>query len=61
MKTKENLLDPNLLKGNMRKGNTILIIAIVVLILIAIGLWYAPTLTKHLVSGAASKAKDFVP
>jgi hypothetical protein len=45
----------------MKKGNTMLIIAVVVLILLVVGLWLYPTMTKGMVGSAVAKAKSVIP
>lgn len=45
----------------MKKGNTLLILAVVVLVLVAIGLWFYPSLTKGMVGNAVAKAKSIIP
>ncbi|MEM2873905.1 MAG: hypothetical protein QW063_00395 [Candidatus Nanoarchaeia archaeon] len=44
-----------------KKGNALLIIAVVILILLVVGLWYYPHLTKDLVSGAVSRVRNLIP
>ena len=44
-----------------KKGGALMVIAVVVLILIAVGLWYYPNFTKDMVSGAVTKVKHAVP
>jgi hypothetical protein len=44
-----------------KKGGALMTIAVVVLILIAIGLWLYPNFTKDVVSGAFTKIKKMVP
>ena len=45
----------------MKKGNTMLIIAVVVLVLLVVGLWFYPQMTKGMVGNAVAKAKSYVP
>ena len=44
-----------------KKGGALMLIAIVILILIVIGLWYYPHFTKDAVTGAVTKVKNLVP
>lgn len=44
-----------------KKGGALMTIAVVVLILIAIGLWLYPNFTKDIVTGAFTKVKKMVP
>ncbi|MCX6774834.1 MAG: hypothetical protein NTY99_01945 [DPANN group archaeon] len=45
----------------MKKGNMLLTLAVVVLVLLVIGLWFYPQLTKGMVGGAVAKAKSVIP
>lgn len=44
-----------------KKGGALMVIAVVILILIAIGLWFYPSFTKDIVSGAFTKVKKMIP
>lgn len=44
-----------------KKGGALMTLAVVILILIAIGLWLYPNFTKDVVSGAFTKIKKLVP
>jgi hypothetical protein len=43
-----------------KKGGALMTIAVVVLILIAIGLWLYPNFTKDIVTGAFTKVKSLM-
>lgn len=43
-----------------KKGGALMTIAVVILILIAIGLWLYPNFTKDVVTGAVTKVKSLV-
>lgn len=45
----------------MKKGNILLTLAVVVLILVVIGLWFYPQMTKGMVGDAVAKVKSYVP
>jgi len=44
-----------------KKGSAWMVIAVVVLILLVVGLWYYPHATKDTVTGAVGKVKNLVP
>jgi hypothetical protein len=44
-----------------KKGGALMVIAVVVLILVAVGLWFYPHFTKDIVTGAFTKVKKLVP
>jgi hypothetical protein len=44
-----------------KKGSFLLTLIVIVLILIVVGLWFYPTITKHFVGAAVDKGTSIIP